>query len=125
MLEKARAYRAKRNDPKSKKGLGELFGLLKRWYVDPQSLTPPAGGCSGRTEILLSGRDLVELDGCKGLTVYKEDEISMKIREGVLSVCGKDLELKIYRGAHIAVMGKIERILFLEEPTGKGGKDQP
>ena len=102
----------------STQGTG-LLARFKKWYTDPQSLTPPAGGQNGRTEIVLEGRALVELDGCRGLTVYKEDEIAMRVKEGVLSVRGESLELKLYRGTRIAVMGKIDSLSFLEDEGRK------
>ena len=98
-------------------GSDSLLTGLKRWYVDPQSLTPPPGAGSGRTETVLSGRDLIEIDGCRGLEIYREDEIAVRIKEGILSVRGQNLELKIYRGSRIAVIGRIDAAIF------SGGKE--
>ncbi|MBP3321343.1 MAG: YabP/YqfC family sporulation protein [Clostridia bacterium] len=106
--------------------ISSVFKKLKKWYTDPQTLGLPAGEAGTPTEAILSGRDLVEISGCKGLTVYTEEQIAMRVKEGELSVYGEDLELKLYRGAHIAIMGRIDGIRlekkggsFKEEGIGK------
>lgn len=82
---------------------------------DPQKLTVPAGMPGGPTAISLEGRSYIEVDGCEGLTVYEEEVICMRIKEGMLKIQGQDLSLKIYYGKRIAVCGRIERVEFEEK----------
>ena len=110
MSEKFNSFR--KSIPPHKDGSHLLFRHLKRILTDPQALTPPAGTVLGGTEIVLCGRDFIEIEGCKGLTAYTEEKICMLVKEGVLCISGQQLSLKIYRGAHIAICGKITGVLF-------------
>ena len=84
---------------------------------DPQSLSlPPEIG--GPTGITMEGRRWVEIDGCRGLCTYNQNCIAVRVKEGVLSVYGEELCLKIYRGARIAVCGRVGGVSF----DGDGGK---
>ena len=88
--------------------------LLSR---DPQSLSlPPEIG--GPTGIAMEGRSWIEIDGCRGLCAYSDNCIAVRVKEGVLSVYGEDLCLKVYRGARVAVCGRIGGLSF-EEDGGK------
>ena len=84
---------------------------------DPQSLSlPPEVG--GPTGITMEGRSFIEIDGCRGLCAYSGSCIGVRVKEGILSVYGEELCLKIYRGARIAVCGRIGGLSF-EEDGGK------
>lgn len=95
-----------------------LLPHLQKILTDPQALAPPAGTAFSGTEIVLCGRDLIEIEGCRGLITYTEEEIGMLIKEGTLCINGQHLSLKIYRGAHIAICGNIQSVLF-DAPSSK------
>ena len=96
-----------------------MLEKLKKQIFDPSSLCPPPGSRFGQTDISLCGRMLLEIDGCYGLTEYSACKISVRIKEGILSVLGKELSLKTYSGARIAVGGSSEEIRFEEAPKGE------
>ena len=79
---------------------------------DPQRLSLPAGMPGGATGIALEGRSYVEIDGCRGLTEYGEARVSMRVKEGALTVTGRGLELKIYHGGRVAVCGDLDGVFF-------------
>lgn len=79
---------------------------------DPQALS--FAQCQ-KTNIALCGREFLELDGCMSLLVYLPEKISMRVKEGVLTVEGAQLSLKVYHGNHIAIVGKIRELNFQEE----------
>ena len=85
---------------------------FKKWIYNPQALTPPPHPKGEKTEIQLLSDGLAEIDGCRGLLVYTDEEIGMEILEGRLFVCGKELELKLYREKHIAIIGAIRSLRF-------------
>ena len=89
-----------------------LKAIIKSAFRDPSGLTIPRAGFIGPTDITLSGRDCIEIVGCKGLTLYENCRISVAIKEGVLTVRGEDLSLKTYCGAQIAVCGRIAGVDF-------------
>ena len=108
---------SRKSIPPRKDGSNPLFRHLKKMLTDPQSLTPPAGTVFSGTEIVLCGRDFIEIEGCRGLTAYTEEQICMLVKEGALCISGQQLSLKIYRDAHIAICGKITGVLFEEAST--------
>ena len=89
-----------------------MFDQLKRRLSDPQALTLPVNRHGMKTELQLTSNNLAEVEGCLGLVVYTENEIGMEILEGRLFICGRDLELKLYREKRIAIMGKIDSLRF-------------
>ena len=100
-------------------GIDRLKKAGKRIFArDPQSLSlPPEIG--GATGISLEGRAFIEIDGCRGLCAYSRNCISVRIKEGILSVYGEELCLKIYHGARIAVCGRISGVSFGEDGRGR------
>jgi sporulation protein YqfC len=84
-----------------------LFEKLKKLAADPQALTLPVDKNGEKTELLLVGEQLAEVSGCRGLVRYTDKEIGMETSEGRLFICGEELELKLYRERHIAIIGKI------------------
>ena len=89
-----------------------LTERLKKLLFDPAVLSPPPGGKGCPTDISLIGRGCVEVSGCKGIAAYGAQQISLFVKEGILSVHGSDLTLKTYRGGCIAVCGQIDSIDF-------------
>lgn len=71
-----------------------MLEKLKKQIFDPSSLCPPPSSRFGQTDISLCGRMLLEIDGCYGLTEYSACKISVRIKEGILSILGKELSLK-------------------------------
>lgn len=92
-----------------------MFEKLKKLAADPQALTLPFDRRGEKTELLLTGEELAEVSGCRGLLLYTDKEIGMETAEGRLFICGEELELKLYRGRHIAVIGKIRGVRLEHE----------
>ena len=95
-----------------------MFKKLKARGFDPQSFLPPLDPRGEKTEIQLLSTGLIEIAGCRGLLVYTDTEIGMEILEGRLYINGSALELKLYRGRHIAVIGQISSLRFEEGRRG-------
>lgn len=91
-----------------------VFEKLKRSMCDPTGLSLPQDGRVGPTGITLSGRRSVEVDGCRGLLSYAAKEIVVSVREGALAIRGRELEMKIYGRGHIAILGQLEGVFFLD-----------
>ena len=85
---------------------------LKALFFDPSFLSAPPGTALGPTDVTITGRGCVEIVGCKGIEAYEETRISLRVKEGVLSVCGEGLSLKTYRQNRIAVCGRIDLVRF-------------
>ena len=86
---------------------------------DPQSISLPPDLPGGPTGITMEGRSYIEIDGCRGLCAYSTACIAVRVKEGVLSIYGEDLCLKIYRSARIAICGRISGVSFGEDGIGK------
>ena len=97
-----------------------MFEKLKKRMTDPQALTLPVDHKGEKTELSLTGSGLAEVAGCRGLVVYTDREIGMETAEGRLYIDGEELELKLYRDRHIAVIG---RILGIRLQYGKQDQD--
>ena len=94
-----------------------MFDKLKRRASDPQAFTLPITPKGAKTEVQLLSKDLAEVEGCLGLVTYTESEIGMEILEGRLFICGKDLELKLYREKRVAIIGTIQSLRFEESKS--------
>ena len=97
-----------------------LISKLRRLLFDPDTLSPPPGFAPGPTDVSLAGRGCVEITGCKGIELYEERRIRLRVKEGILSVSGSDLTLKTYHGKNIAVCGRIDAVCF-EDPDAQNG----
>ena len=72
-----------------------LRARLKKAFMNPSGFTLPQSGAIGPTDVTLSGRNSVEIVGCKALTAYEDCKISVAVKEGILTVYGEK-----YRSSH-------------------------
>lgn len=89
-----------------------LKDRIKARLIDPLRLSVPEGTAAGPTDLSLYGRGCVEIEGCVSITEYKEDAITVTVKEGPVSICGTGLCLRAYGKGRIAICGKIERIVL-------------
>lgn len=73
-------------------------------YGDGLQLPPGFGGPS---QIVLSGRKSVCLDGCNGLICYHPDHITLSLIDGIVTVYGKNLSMKTFSQNQLAISGDI------------------
>ena len=76
-------------------------------YSDRMRLPP---GCGGPCQIVITGNQMVSLDGCRGLLDYAADHISLTLCDGIVTIYGNDLTMKTFCADHIAICGKITGI---------------
>lgn len=86
---------------------------LKRIFADTTDLSTAV--FSGTSEITVIGAYETEIEGCRGILVYENDEIQLRLCDRNLCIKGSGLSMKSYFGTHISVRGAIESISFLEE----------
>lgn len=81
-----------------------------------ESLDIPCGTL-GRTSFLEAvGNREVTVGGCLYLKTYRDDLVVLELCDGVISVSGRELELKSFSNGDISVSGIISRICYGEEP---------
>lgn len=88
-----------------KRSLGEIVadGM---GFPDTVSMSAP--------DIHIIGTREIAIDGCLGILLYERQEIQLRLRGRVMSVCGEDLTLKTYYTGHTSVRGRIFSIHFEE-----------
>lgn len=69
----------------------------------------------GKTsEINMTGRQKLEICGCMGLMIYRDELIQICLCDGILRVTGTGLTLKNYFGGRMIISGKIDKTEFFE-----------
>lgn len=62
--------------------------------------------------IEIKGNKTITLDGCLGVTEYKETYIKLRLKKGSLILCGKDFNIVFFERRLITVKGYISSIEF-------------
>ena len=88
--------------------------MSKRKRFLPSSLGFPDTLIDGTDINIISNKE-VTLDGCKGILVYENDEIRLRLKKGVVCIHGEELTLKTFFGSYISVRGNILSVSFEEE----------
>lgn len=62
--------------------------------------------------IEIKGNRSITLDGCLGVTEYKETYIKLRLKKGSLILCGEDFNIVFFERRLITVKGYISSIEF-------------
>ena len=66
-------------------------------------------------DIHIVGTREVSVDGCRGILVYENTEIQLRLKDRIMRICGEQLSLKTYFAAHVTVRGRISSLSFEED----------
>jgi len=72
----------------------------------------PMGYLGNVSFLTVSGRNEVEINGCRGLIDYEDEYIRLRLCDCTLLVGGSSLTLKTYYGNQMVIAGKINRLEF-------------
>lgn len=64
--------------------------------------------------IEIRGRNRAEIGGVRRILSYSDTCIQLTLKQGVLSVNGRDLECVLYRNCEVAIEGHIDTVSFSE-----------
>lgn len=62
----------------------------------------------------MTGRDQIELCGCMGLLVYKDDIVRIRLCDSIINIIGEGLTLKNYFGGRMIISGRINKTEYFE-----------
>ena len=62
----------------------------------------------------VTGRHQIELCGCMGLLVYKDDVIRIRLCDSIITISGAGLTLKNYFGGRMVISGRIDKTEYFE-----------
>ena len=65
--------------------------------------------------IEIRGRNAMTVSGCGRILHYTPEEIRIRLKEGILSICGKRLSCTSYHAGAVGIDGYICRVSFEEE----------
>lgn len=60
---------------------------------------------------LFSNREII-IEGCVGVSEYKNDYIKLKLTKGSIIICGEEFCIKSFENKNITVSGKISSLEF-------------
>lgn len=60
----------------------------------------------------VSAREKIELCGCRGITLYRPDQICVRLCDGKVTVNGHDLRISDFFGGRMIICGRIDCISF-------------
>ncbi len=69
---------------------------------------------NGREQAILHGRRGVTVYGCHRILLYSPEEIRLRLRHDLLSVCGADLFCSSFASGTVEVKGDVDGVIFLE-----------
>lgn len=81
--------------------------FLERLALDSDLMPEPM---PGQTVVELTGDSRVLIENHKGVKAYGREQILVRVRWGILSVCGCGLELKHMSREQLVICGKIDSI---------------
>lgn len=64
------------------------------------------------SEVSVVNKDEVTVEQCRGILLYENEEIRLKLPKFVLGVHGSALTLKSYYGTHVTIKGNIDSLVF-------------
>lgn len=85
---------------------------LKKILVGAQ-IPPSAVGLESRIE--LNGRREVVLEGCEAVLEYSTEKAVMRMCDGVISVCGSELEMANYGEGTVTLSGNVSDLAMFTE----------
>ena len=62
----------------------------------------------------VTGRGEIELCGCMGLVIYRDDLMRIRLCDSVIDITGQGLTLKKYFGARMIISGRIDKAEYFE-----------
>ncbi|MBE6542821.1 MAG: hypothetical protein E7675_00320 [Ruminococcaceae bacterium] len=69
----------------------------------------------GKTSMTsMTGRQKIEVCGCMGLQIYRDELIQIRLCDGVMRITGAGLTLKNYFGGRMIISGRIDKTEFFE-----------
>lgn len=83
---------------------------MKKNYLDRLDL--PEEPMLGETLVEIAGYRRVLVENHRGVTQYARDQICVKVKYGIISICGADLELTRMSRDQLIVSGCIHSILL-------------
>ena len=87
---------------KIKKALKNVFSPES--YGDALQLPP---GCGGPSQIVITMKKAVCIDGCQGLLNYQNDHITLCLCDGIITVYGENLYMKSFSQTQLTIGGNI------------------
>ena len=67
-----------------------------------------------RSQLSLVGRTKLELGGCMGLLIYRDEMIQIRLCDSILRISGEGLTLKNYYGGRMIISGRIDKTEYFE-----------
>lgn len=75
------------------------------------SLPPENAGSVPK--ITLAGRERIRVENYSALLEYREDNVKLKISDGVIEIMGENLEIRAIGEENIVISGKIRSVRFV------------
>ena len=95
----------------------EKRGRLASFLRDSVSL--PSDGFIGSFTVEMRGRELLFMQGCRGIVKYSKEEIILAAKGFFVSIKGNGLICTSYYGGTVTVEGKVNNIDFFDGEEGK------
>lgn len=86
--------------------MSKIKHLTARLFGQPQDLFD-----HGSTMLFESNRSVI-IGACRSLLGYSEEEVRLRVADGVVTVCGSGLSLRSFDGDQMEVSGSISGMRF-------------
>lgn len=60
------------------------------------------------------GRNKIEVCGCMGLMIYRDELIQIRLCDGIVRITGAGLTLRNYFGGRMIISGRVDKTEFFE-----------
>ncbi len=88
---------------------------MKKYKTDEELIRGKERKFFGKiSEISIMGRNQIEISGCMGLLVYRDELIEIRLCDSIFRLSGEGLTLKNYFGGRIVISGRIDKTEYFE-----------
>lgn len=79
-----------------------------------EKLNMPVGTFGKVSFVEAAGNREITVSGCEGLLTYTDSKAVLRLCDGMLTVCGEELELRSFAGGRVSVRGIVSCIMYGE-----------
>lgn len=84
----------------------------EKWHIIKGLDDFPQGDMISGAHTEIFGNSRINIDGCLGVTEYKDTYLKLRLQKGVLILCGSGFDICFYEEKRISIKGKIESVEF-------------